>query len=179
MAVWRRPRCSGCDLAQNDHTCISADCLSRGITPADGEAWAEEIDDDLDLRDKLSNRAWNEVTAEIIGMQAADLPLFTPEAYAAFLPAWLMHSLENLSGDNEVRDFTVYEFCRHDPHPALQEHQRIRHALLNAEQRKGVVDFLVLVSNRERDQFWRAKAEEALSSFRDDSISPSGFDKRS
>jgi hypothetical protein len=150
-----------------------------GITPADGEAWAAEIDDDLDLRDKLSNRAWNEVTAEVIGMHAADLPLLTPEAFAAFLPAWLMHSLEDLSGDNKVRDFTVQEFCRHDAHPTLQEHQRIRHALLNAEQRKAVVDFLVLVSNRERDQLLRACAAEALSSFRDDSISPSGFDKRS
>jgi hypothetical protein len=153
--------------------------LRGGITPADDEAWAEEIDDDLDLRDNLRNRAWNEVAAEVIGRHANGLPLLTPEAFAAFLPAWLMHSLENLSGGNEVREFTIYEFCRYDAHPGLQKYQHSRHALLNAEQRKAVVDFLILVSSREPDRFLRASAVEALSSFRDESNLSSGSDKRS
>jgi hypothetical protein len=139
-----------------------------GITPMDGEARADEIDDDLDLRDNLRNRAWNEVAAAVIARHAGDLPLLTPEAFAAFLPAWLMRSLENLSGDNKVREFTVYEFCNTDAHPGLRAHQRIRHSLLNAEQRRVIVDFLVLTSRCERDRFLRARAGEALSSFQDE-----------
>ncbi len=139
----------------------------------DDDAWAEEIDDDLDLRDNLRNRSWNEVAAEVVGRRAGGLPLLTPEAFAAFLPAWLIRSREDLGGENEIRELTVYEFCRKHLHPALHEHQRIRHALLNAEQRHAVVDFLILVSRCDGDRFLRASADEALASFRDESGLPS------
>jgi hypothetical protein len=148
------------------------------VTPADNEDWAEEIDDDLDLRDNLGSRAWNELAAQFIDRQAGGLPLLTPEAFAAFLPAWLMRSLDGLSGDNKVREFTVYEFCRTDGHPALREHQRIRHATLNLEQRRAVADFLVLVSRHERSRFLRVSADEALLSFQGEPILPSDSDKR-
>ena len=149
------------------------------VTPADNEGWAEEIDDDLDLRDNLRGRAWNELAAQLIDRQAGGLPLLTPEAFAAFLPAWLMRSLDGLSGDNEVREFTVYAFCRSDTHPALQEHHRIRLAMLNREQRKTVTDFLILVSRHEGNRFLRVSADEALLSLQDESILPSDSDKRS
>jgi len=140
------------------------------VTPADNEECAEEIDDNLDLRDHLQSRSWNELSAQIIDRQAGGLPVLTPDAFAAFLPAWLMRSLDGFGGDNEVREFTVYELCRSDAHPALLNYQRIRHALLNREQRKAVVDFLILVSKHEHDRSLRCSADEALSSFEDESI---------
>ena len=148
------------------------------VTSADNEEWAEEIDDDLDLRDNLQSHTWNEIAVEVIDRQAGGLPLLTPEAFAAFIPAWLMRSLDGFSGENEVREFTVYEFCRCDAHPALREYQRIRHALLNQVQRKAVVDFLVLVSRHEHNRYLRRSADEALSAFEDEPILPSVSDKR-
>jgi hypothetical protein len=138
------------------------------VTPADDDEWAEEIDDDLDLRDNLHARRWDDVATEVIDRQASGLPLLTPEAFAAFLPAWHMRSLERLDRDNLVREFTVYEFCPVEVRPAhigalLDEKQHAKRPLLNREQRKVVLDFLALVSEHERCQFLRASSESALS----------------
>jgi hypothetical protein len=138
------------------------------VTPADEEQWAEEIDDDLDLRDNLRGRTWKEVPDEIIDRQAGGLPLLTPEAFAAFLPAWLVRSLDRLDAENEVREFTVYQFCRlgrpSEPQELalLDAHTLARFDQLNTAQVTVLCEFLSLAGMRERDRYIRESAQEAL-----------------
>jgi hypothetical protein len=143
------------------------------VTPVDGEPWAEEIDDDLDLRDNLCGRAWDEVPVEVIDRQADGLPLLANEAFRVFLPAWLARSLDNLDGESKVREFTVYEFLPFEgrtPNETavnawLDADNLAKHDLLSLKQRQVVEEFLVLVSRYERDTSIRADAQTALESW--------------
>jgi hypothetical protein len=147
----------------------SAVLFQGAVTPADDEQWAEEIDEDLDLRDNLKGRAWKDVPDEIIDRNAGGLPLLTPAAFAAFLPAWLMRSLDRLDDENEVRELTVYQFCRSGSpslaQPAqsyLEAYQLTRFKELSAAQLIVVREFLSLVSTHEHSGYLREKAQEAL-----------------
>ncbi|HEX3747060.1 MAG TPA: DUF6714 family protein [Bryobacteraceae bacterium] len=125
------------------------------VTPADEEKWAEELDEDLDLRDSLRGRSWPQVTSELIDRHAGGLALLTPEAFAAFLPAWLTRSLDQPSLENDVREFTVYTFCRfrQNEEPELtrvmDEHYSRRLRQLTAVQLAVVKEFLNWVGAQE------------------------------
>jgi len=143
------------------------------VTPVDGEQWAEEIDDELDLRDNLRGRAWNEVPVEVIDRQAGGLPLLAKEAFKVFLPAWLVRSLDNLDGENKVREFTIYEFLPFEGRTAnqpaldawLDAENRAKHDLLSVKQRQVVREFLLLASRHDRNRYIRTDAQTALESW--------------
>jgi len=139
------------------------------VTLADGEQWAEAIDDDLYLRDNLYGRAWTDVPDEIIDRHADGLSLLTADAFATFLPSWLVRSLDRLDGENEVRELTIYQFCGGGGPPLpqnVQAHFDTCHLAklkqLNAVQLTVLREFLSLVGMRERNPYIRESAQEAL-----------------
>jgi hypothetical protein len=84
------------------------------ITPHDGE-WPSELTenaiydgqviygDEMLLHEGLKGHKWSDIPREFIQGMAIDFVLLTSEALVAFIAAWLMRSLENLTGKNDVR----------------------------------------------------------------------------
>jgi hypothetical protein len=85
------------------------------IAPHDGE-WPDEVTeetaiyegqviygDEMLLYEALKGHKWSDIPREFIQGMAIDFVLLTSEALIAFIAAWLMRSLENLTGKNDVR----------------------------------------------------------------------------
>jgi hypothetical protein len=51
------------------------------------------------LREHLAPRTWSEVTDDFTEQYSGSLPLLSPDAYNAYLPAWLRAALHKPDGD--------------------------------------------------------------------------------
>src|SRR6267142_973174 len=88
------------------------------ITRHDG-AWLPELteenaihDDDMFLYEALKGHKWSDIPRQFLYDMAGAFVLLTSEALIAFMGAWLMCSLENLTGQNDVREYFIYTFGR-------------------------------------------------------------------
>jgi hypothetical protein len=86
------------------------------ITNCDG-AWLPELseenaihDDDMFVYEALTGRTWPEIPTRFLHEQPDGFVLLTDEALVAYLGAWLMCALEDMDGENIVREFVVYSF---------------------------------------------------------------------
>ena len=126
------------------------------ITPGDdAHPWPEELDDEKFLYDALKDRSWTDVSSDFVYQFHGEWILLTPEAYAAFIPAWLTRSLDNMEGKNLVRDFLVYPCSP----PGISWKLL---SPLNAEQRSVFRDLVAEFAERERSRFVREQAIKAL-----------------
>src|SRR6266481_4393519 len=80
--------------------------FSGPITEVDELLPDDERDEEQPLYDGLRGRKWSEIEASFVVSNVDGISLLTDEAYAAFLPAWLVAALE----DDEVRELLVYGF---------------------------------------------------------------------
>jgi hypothetical protein len=67
------------------------------------------------LREELRHKPWDEVSTDIIDLTCSPT-LLTPEAFHAFLPAYMLRGLDDLIGKRVVLEFTMYSLCP-DPEP--------------------------------------------------------------
>jgi len=109
------------------------------------------LDEEKELFDALRGKAWTAVPTEIFQHQPSGYGLLTDEAFTAFLPAWLMRSLENMDAENEVRNLVVYSF---------QTMRQFR--VLNPEQQLTVRSLLVEFAERGTSKFAANLAKEAV-----------------
>jgi hypothetical protein len=65
------------------------------------------VDDDQALYQAPNGRRWTEVPPQLLYNQPDGLPLLTNDAIVAFLPTWLVGWLEDIEGENEVRNFVL------------------------------------------------------------------------
>jgi hypothetical protein len=86
------------------------------ITRHDG-VWLPELteenaihDDDKFVYEALQGRKWTDVPKSFLHEQPDGFVLLTEEALVAFVAAWLMCSLDDIDGENNVREFLVYSF---------------------------------------------------------------------
>ncbi len=85
-----------------------ADRYAGPVTPYDPGPWAEELDEEQVLYETLKGRSWTEAPADFLQQYPDAYLMLTAEAFVAFLAAWLNYSLENMGGENEVREYLVY-----------------------------------------------------------------------
>jgi hypothetical protein len=142
-------------LCESIRRAFPSDTYTRRVTPYDDELPSELredqliLDEDQDLFRALKGRKWTEVSKQFIESLPDALPLLTDEAFVAFLPAWLVCSLENIDGENEVRDFVVYNFSpRSEMVPDTTWFTKNRLQLLNPEQRRIVRSLLMEFTER-------------------------------
>ena len=128
------------------------------ITEVDGE-WLPELteeneilDDEKFLYEAVNGRLWTQVSKMYLQSAPDGFVLLSDEAFAAFLPAWLILSLENMDGENEVREFLIYSFSS-----SMQQFR-----VLNTEQQDVVRALVDEFSKFERSSFIREYAREAL-----------------
>ncbi len=125
------------------------------VTSYDPGPWTEELDEEQAPYETLTGRSWTEVSPRFLQNNPDAYLLLTPQAYAAFVAAWLNHSLENLGGENEVREFLIYT-CS----PPANSWQIL--SPLNPQQRATVRSLIAEFVERESNSFVREKAIKAL-----------------
>lgn len=92
-----------------------------------GTAAAHDCDECAALRSKLQGSSWTLLTTQFVDENADVLPLLTPEAYTAYLPAWLLRAIED--PDSEGAAMLMVNLTM-DCHNA---------AVFTPEQRKAIV----------------------------------------
>jgi hypothetical protein len=70
-----------------------------------------ECDKGIALRRELPGKRWDEVPGTFVDDNSLSLALLEERALVAFLPAWLLRSMEKFDDDNLVLEFTVYFLC--------------------------------------------------------------------
>jgi hypothetical protein len=125
----------------------------------------DECEDGIHLCRELSGKRWDELSPEVLFHGSIGLPLLEPGALIAFLPAWLLRSLESSYLDDPiVLEFTLYFLCPGDEDDGWDEEgigERI--GLFNSVQRDAVADLLRFVVNWAEGQDWKRRAEFGLS----------------
>jgi len=72
----------------------------------------DECDDGIHLRRELSGKRWDELSPEVLFHGSNGLSLLEPSALIAFLPAWLLRSMETRDVEDPiVLEFTLYFLC--------------------------------------------------------------------
>jgi hypothetical protein len=128
------------------------------------------------LRDDFDAVEWQTAPAALLEEHATDLPLFTPEAWCYFLPAYILHALEVRHPDSIFLDFLVYEldFRLNDEalsHPSLRKWAEDRVQIFSEQQVAAIIAFLqLLIANRHYEElhedirgaleFWQRRATE-------------------
>jgi hypothetical protein len=156
-------------LRESIRRAFPADVYTGKVTPYDNELSFELredqaiLDEDQDLFRALKGRRWTEVPKQLLESLPDGYVLLSDEAFAVFLPAWLCRALDDIDGENEVRNFVVYAFSpRHDMVPDMRDHKVHRLQLLNPEQRRVVRSLLVEFAERGTPPFVRALATKAV-----------------
>ena len=139
------------------------------ITRHDG-VWLPELteenaihDDDKFLYEALKDRKWTDVSKTFLHEQPDGFVLLTDESLVAFLAAWLICSLDDLDGENNVREFLVYSFSPGpDPPGRSTDFKVSRLRALSPEQRSVVRLLLAEFAQREPSGFIRTYAANAV-----------------
>ncbi len=137
------------------------------ITRCDG-AWLPGMtednaihDDDMFVYEALKNRSWNDVPTGFLHEQQPDgFILLADDALPAYLPAWLMYSLDKIDGENTIREYLVYAFS---PRDTIFAGNMLR--ALSPEQRSVVRSLLAEFARVERSDFIRDHAAAAVKLF--------------
>lgn len=91
---------------------------------------------------------------------ASDYVLLTSEALVAFIAAWLMRSLEHLTGENDVRDHFIFTFSSD-----REESKELTKDLLRAFNREQLAVLRLLLvefSRSDPSRFVREHAHKAV-----------------
>ena len=109
------------------------------------------------------NPFWDELSPEFLFHGSIAIPLLEPEALVAFLPAWLLRSMETFDRDSLVLEFTLYFLCPGSPDGGWDE---LRIAAMvstfDVAQRSVVGDFLRSVLDCDAMPYWHQFAKHGL-----------------
>jgi hypothetical protein len=84
------------------------DGFGKSEPPRPDQITAADILESLEVRDSFSDVKWWAAEDSLIEKNYDNLPLFTPEAYRYYLPAYLLYSLEHFDRGNLPLEFTIY-----------------------------------------------------------------------
>ncbi len=110
-------------------------------------------------REELRHKRWDEIPTAFLDF-TCNPTLLTPEAFGAFLAAYLLRALDDLGRHSVVVEFTVYSLCPNEPEKNGQEDQvgvgwlLQRARLMNPSQIQAIRAFLVFVQENAGDAEW-------------------------
>ena len=140
-----------------------AETYSGRITSYDDRLDDPGLDEEKDLYEALKGRRWTEIRQQILDSKPDGYVRLTNEAFAAFIAAWLTRSLDDINGENEVRDFVVYTFSpKHDMVPDTTASTVRQLRAMSPEQRSTLRSLLTEFAKRASSAFQRRLASEAV-----------------
>jgi hypothetical protein len=118
-----------------------------GVTrPAEDQIALHECDECNELRSAFTQLRWDAMPDSLVEAHALALPLLSPEAFAYFLPGYLLYALRHLTWQSAPSEMTVYAV---GPGPTgggvSQDWERERLKPFTAEQARVIDRFLELV----------------------------------
>ena len=75
-----------------------------------GPITACDCDECKEIREELCNKRWDEIPTAFLDLTCSPT-LLTPEAFRAFVAAYMIRGLDDLIGDRVVIEFTLYSLC--------------------------------------------------------------------
>jgi hypothetical protein len=123
----------------------------------------DECDEGIALRQELPGKRWDEISPDFIDFNSGSLALLEPRALQAFLPAWLLRSMETLGKQSVLSEFTMYFVCPGSEDEGWDE-KRIAElaAIFDPTQRDVVGDFLRSILDSAALTYWHPHAEHGL-----------------
>ena len=85
---------------------------------------------------------WLDVPSELLVQERDALPLFEPQGFRFYLPAYMLFALEDYEGADMIPESIVHSLTLPDAGTELYEFVRERLVLFSEEQRKAVLHFL-------------------------------------
>jgi hypothetical protein len=79
-------------------------------TPFDGPITICDCDECTDFRKEFRHKRWDEISNAFLDFTCSPV-LLTPEAFTAFLPAYMLRALDDLSPQAVVAELTIYSLC--------------------------------------------------------------------
>jgi hypothetical protein len=76
----------------------------------DGRVTSCDCAECTDIERELRHRRWDEISVAYLDFTCTPT-LFTPGGFQAFLPAYMLRGLDDLSEDSVVAEFTLYILC--------------------------------------------------------------------
>ena len=123
----------------------------------------DECDDGIHLRRELPGKRWDELSHEVLFHGSIALPLLEPDALVAFLPAWLLRSMETFDRRSIVLEFTLYFLSPGNEHDGWNEDQIAEIVMLfDFAQRKMVGHLLRAILNDQKMLGFHPYAEHGL-----------------
>jgi len=123
----------------------------------------DECDGGIALRQELPGKRWDEVPGDFVLSNSGSLPLLEPSALQAFLPAWLLRSMETLDNQSVVSEFTMYFLCPGSEDEGWDEKGIAEIvATFDAIQRIVVRDFLRSIADSAELSRWHPYANKGL-----------------
>jgi hypothetical protein len=122
-----------------------------------------ECDECREVRRTFLNKNWKTIEPKILEENFGIVPLFSPEAFRYFLPAYLIYSLEHFS---EKYD-TVCEFTIYGVSPSKEaietrlDYLQQRFKNFTSEQMSCIYEFLNYVRNDENFESFSEEAKQA------------------
>ena len=103
------------------------------------------------IREGLRQKRWDEISAKFVDFTCSPV-LLTEEAFCAFLPAYLLRALDDLTSSAIVLELTVYSVClsNDDDLPRMV----LRARLMTPVQIEAIRAFLEFVGENAADADW-------------------------
>lgn len=110
-----------------------------------GRIAPHECDECDDVCKTFKNKNWKTISPEILEENHGIIPLFSPEAFQYFLPAYLIYSLNNFHEDDTVCQFMLYSITpsNKDINESLA-YRRSKFVHFSSEQMSCIYEFLDL-----------------------------------
>lgn len=122
-------------------------------------------DECKELQETMQGKSWDQITNDFVDFTGSPT-LLTPDAFQAFLPAYMLRALDNIATDNVVLEFTVYSLCPSialddevpDPDPLKdpKHSQRLRDLarLMSPAQIAAIRCFLSFIADQASQRKW-------------------------
>ena len=118
-------------------------------------------------------KSWMDISPTLLKENYSNLSLFSPEAFHAFIPAYLIHSVENFDDDDMVSEFTAYAFLPDKLASSDEGHGnwwKLKLSLFTDEQFALLLAYLDLVEGNDEyfDRSLMRRCRERLIQFREE-----------
>lgn len=132
--------------------------------PEDNNIAPHECEECDQIKSSFGGKKWMDLSQEVIAENYDKIPLFTPQAFHYFLPAFLIRSLEEFHPGSSILEFTLYSLSPTKTKPDDRWYSE-RLASFTKDQISAVVGFLKLILNDERFYMFHKDAERGLGKF--------------
>lgn len=134
----------------------------EGVPFPQGIIALHECEECREVRKTFANKNWKTIEPEILEENFGIIPLFSPEAFHFFLPAFLIYSLEHFSDNDTTCEYTIYAVTPSKETAVKNaiDYWRRKFENFSPEQLNCIYTFLDFVKEDENFEYFFEQADE-------------------